>query len=273
MICTTIPLSPDGRVNLRTYIHGQTQNGMRIPPRSAIIVLPGGAFTMLSENEAEPVALTFAKEGFSTFVLNYSIGEDSAFPNPLDDVSRAIWEVRRNATEWNIHPDRIALMGFSAGACVAAMSATQWNTPGLAERLNIPEEGIKPNAAVIGYGASLLSTIFDSQDENLIVPTPGRITADRTPQVDVVNYVNAKTAPMFIWHNRYDLYVPVVNPLLLANKMAELQLPFELHIYQSGRHGMSVNNRLTNPSGEGIDESVQSWVPLCVLWLEKCMSV
>lgn len=273
MIFKTIPLSSDGRVNMRTYIHDSWRNEERMPKRPAIIVLPGGAFTWLSENEAEPVALTFAKEGFSTFVLNYSVGEDSAFPNPLDDVSRAIWEVRRNAEEWGIHPDQIALMGFSAGACVAAMSATQWNTPGLAERLNIPEEGIKPNAAVIGYGASLLSTIFDSQDETLVVPTPGRITADRTPQVDVVNYVSPKTAPMFIWHNRYDQYVPVKNPLLLADKMAEYRLPFELHIFQSGRHGMSVNNRLTNPSGEGIDESVRSWVPLCVLWLESCFSV
>lgn len=272
MIHETINLTPDGRVNLRTYIQNPRRNGERMPKRPAIIVLPGGSFTWLSENEAEPVALTFAEEGFNTFVLNYSIGEDSVFPNPLDDVSRAIWEVRRNADEWGVHPDKIALMGFSAGACVAAMSATQWNTPGLAERLNLPKEGIKPNATVIGYGASLLSTIFDNPDENLVVPTPGRITADRTPQVDIVNYVGPKTAPMFIWHNRYDQFVPVKNPLLLADKMQEHRLPFELHIYQSGRHGMSVNNRLTNPTGEGIDESVRSWVRLCVLWLENCFA-
>lgn len=266
MLHETINLTADGRVNMHTYIQDMYKNVKAIK-RPAIIVLPGGAFSFLADNEGEPVALTFAKEGFSTFVLNYSIGDDSVFPNPLDDVSRAIWEVRRNADVWGIDPNQIALMGFSAGACVAAMSATQWNTPGLAERLHIPPEGIKPNAAVIGYGASLLSTIFDSMDENLVIPEPGKLTADRTPQVDVVNYVDTQTAPMFIWHNRYDQYVPVKNPLLLADKMEQYGLPFELHIFQSGKHGMSVNNNLTNPTGEGIDESVSSWVPLCTSWL------
>ncbi len=265
----TIHLTPDGRVRLKTYIHEAHQNGVPTPKRPAIIVLPGGAFTFLSDREAEPVALTFAREGFHTFVLSYSIGDDSVFPNPLDDVSGAIWTVRQRAEAWGIEADQIALMGFSAGACVAAMSATQWNTPGLARRVGAPPDGIKPNAAVIGYGASLLSTIFDSDDEDLIVPAPGKLTADRTPQVDVVNYVGPHTAPMFIWHNRYDKLVPVKNALLMADQMERHKLPFELHIFQSGEHGMSVNNLLSNPTGEGIDDSVSQWVSLCARWLRK----
>ncbi|HOJ93327.1 MAG TPA: alpha/beta hydrolase [Dictyoglomaceae bacterium] len=169
MLYKTINFTPDGRVNMKTYILDKTMNGKPLPNRPAIIILPGSAFTFLSETEGEPVALTFAREGFHTFVLNYSIGEYSAFPNPLDDVSRAIWEVRRNADEWGINRDQIVVMGFSAGACVAAMSATQWNTPGLAERLGVPRDGIKPNATVIGYGASLLSTIFDNKEDDLII--------------------------------------------------------------------------------------------------------
>jgi acetyl esterase/lipase len=270
MLQKRIDLTPDGRVNLQTYILNPAMNGRTLPKRPAIIILPGGAFTWLSETEAEPVALTFAKEGFHTFVLNYSVGDHSVFPNPLDDVSKAIWEVRRNAGEWGIDEQQIALMGFSAGACVAAMSATQWNTPGLAERLGIPNDGIRPNAAVIGYGASLLSTIFDNQDDkDLIVPQPGKITADRTPEVDVVNYVGPHTAPMFFWHNRYDQYVPVINPILMGEAMSKNKLPFEMHIFQSGEHGMSVCNSLSDPAGEKADESVAMWVPLCTLWLKN----
>jgi acetyl esterase/lipase len=270
MLQKTINLTTDGRVNMQTYILNLSMNGQTLPKRPAIIILPGGAFTWLSETEAEPVALTFAKEGFHTFVLNYSIGDHSVFPNPLDDVSKAIWELRRNANEWGIHENHIAVMGFSAGACVAAMSATQWNTSGLAKRLGIPEEGIKPNAAVIGYGASLLSTIFDNDDgKDLIVPEPGRITADRTPEVDVVNYVGPHTPPIFFWHNRYDKYVPVINPILMGEAMSKHKLPFEMHIFQSGIHGMSVCNCLSDPSGEKNDKSVGLWVTLCTMWLKN----
>jgi acetyl esterase/lipase len=270
MIHKTINITTDGRVNLVTYIHPKEINGKAIPKRPAIIILPGGAFTWLSETEAEPVALTFLKEGFNTFVLNYSVGDFSGFPNPLDDVSKAIWEVRRNAGEWGIEPEQIALMGFSAGACISAMSATQWNTPGLAQRLGIPKEGIKPNAAVIGYGASLLSTIFDNtEDKELIVPQPGKLSADRTAELDVVNYVGPHTVPMFFWHNRYDKYVPLINPILMAEKMSKHKLPFELHIFQSGEHGMSVCNELSDPLGEKKDKSVAVWVTLCIIWLKN----
>jgi acetyl esterase/lipase len=274
MIHKTINITPGGRVNLVTYIHSKEINSKPIPKRPAIIILPGGAFTWLSETETEPAALTFLKEGFNTFVLSYSVGDFSEFPNPLDDVSKAIWEVRRNAGEWGIEPEQIALMGFSAGACISAMSATQWNTPGLAQRLGIPEEGIKPNAAVIGYGASLLSTIFDNtEDEELIVPQPGKLSANHTPELDVVNYVGPHTPPMFFWHNRYDKYVPVINPILMAEKMSKHKLPFELHIFQSGEHGMSVCNELSDPSGEKKDKSVAMWVTLCVMWLKNIFTL
>jgi acetyl esterase/lipase len=267
MLNDTINFTMDGRVKMRTYLLSSSLDSQPCPKRPAIIILPGGAFTFLSDREAEPVALTFAKEGFHTFVLNYSVGDYSEFPNPLADASKAIWEVRRNADDWGIEKDSIALMGFSAGACVAAMSATQWNTPGLAERVGTPKDGIKPNAAVIGYGASLLSTIFDAHDEDIIVPAPGKISADRTPELDVVNYVGPHTAPMFFWHNRYDKLVSVINPILMAEAMTKCKLPFEMHIFQNGEHGMSVNNMLSNPLGEGLDPSVGMRVPLCSQWL------
>jgi hypothetical protein len=116
----------------------------------------------------------------------------------------------------------------------------------------------------------LLSTIFDNEDDkDLIVPQPGKITADRTPQVDVVNYISPQTAPMFFWHNRYDKFVPVINPILMGEAMSKHKLPFEMHIFQSGEHGMSVCNSLFDPTGERIDESVAMWVPLCTLWLKN----
>ncbi len=72
----------------------------------------------------------------------------------------------------------------------------------------------------------------------------------------MVNYVGPHTAPMFFWHNRFDKYVPVINPILMAEAMIKYKLPFEMHIFQSGEHGMSVCNELFNPTGEKMDRGV-----------------
>lgn len=272
MIHETIDLSGDGRVTLVTYLHEDYDEVFsRFQPKSrpAIIVLPGGAYGFLSEREGEPVALTFLKEGFQTFVLNYSVGDFSVFPNPLDDISKAIWEVRRRAKEWHIDPDAIIPMGFSAGAGVAALAATQWNTPGLAERLGIPEGGNKPNGAVLGYGAARNSTITDDP-EAYQPPFLGKIAKDRTPQLEFPDYVGPHTPPLFIWCTRYDKYVPLANKLMMAQAMQDFDLPYELHIFQHGQHGMSVSNQLSAYGDpEHQNPSVAQWVPLCVSWLQQ----
>jgi acetyl esterase/lipase len=269
MLHRTINFTKDGRVNMRTYIHDISPDISQIPKRPAIIVLPGGAYGYIADTEAEPAALTFLKEGFNTFILNYSVGDYSVFPNPLNDVSKAIWEVRKNAVEWGINPEAITVMGFSAGAGIAAMAATQWNTDGLAKRLNIPEGGNKPDAAVIGYGASLQSkTIID--DPAIYKPDfLGKIAKDKTPELDVVNYVGPHTPPLFIWHTRYDKFVPVINPLLMVEAMTKHDRSYELHIFQEGCHGMSVSNNLSSYKDEETlhNPNVGMWVSLCSNWL------
>lgn len=273
-----INFTSDGRVNMQAYIHEQYQtpnpgDNFQINKRPAIIIMPGGAYYLLSPNEGEPVALTFLKEGFNTFVLNYSVRDYSEFPNPLEEVSKAIWEVRKNTDEWNVDPDAIAVMGFSAGAGVANMAATQWNTPGLAERLGIPAGGNKPNAAVIGYGASDTRTYMD--DTNVDKPNLGKIATDRSPELDVVNYVGEHTPPMFIWHTRNDLFVPADQPLIMATKLQELGLQYELHVFQFGQHGMSVFNNLIHNKNMNYTtaRNVGMWVQMCSNWLDEMFNI
>lgn len=264
MLNQIINYTSDGRVTMETFIHSDTEK-----PLPAIVVLPGGAFGMLDYPEGEPVARTFYDRGFHTFVLNYSVGEYSEFPNPLTEVSWAIWEIRSHAEEWNVDPDAIALMGFSAGSGVAGMSATQWDMEGLYESVGAPDaESVRPNAAVIGYGAAdNTNTILDNPEAT----NPGiwgKIVTDRTPELDFVNYIDADTSPMFIWHTIGDRYVPLENPLMLASAMQEQGLPYEIHIFHDGYHGMSVGN---NAPGESLENSshpsADMWVPLCVNWL------
>lgn len=279
MLHKKIKLGAEKKAELVTYIHDQSDwYEFQIAKRPAVIVLPGGAYSFLADTEAEPVALTFLKEGYQTFVLRYSVGDECNYPKILEEVSLAIWEVRKHAEEWNIDPNAIVLMGFSAGACTTAMSATQWNTPGLAKRLGVPEEeGIRPDAAVICYGAwDNTNTI--QKDPKYYNPEAAKIAKDCTPELDFINYTGTHMPPMFIWHNRYDKYVPPVNPLLIAGKMLELDLPFELHMFQGGQHGMSVCNHLNAYQGEFREEcdknpTVAMWVPLCVGWINKLFGI
>ena len=153
------------------------------------------------------------------------------------------------------------------------MSATQWNTPGLAERLGVPQEGIRPDAAVIAY-APWDNTNTIQQDSKYYNPDCAKITKDCTPQLDFINYAGPHMPPLFLWHNRYDRYVPAVNPLMIAAKMLELDLPFELHIFQGGEHGMSVCNSLSSYNEEGrrlneANPNVRMWVPMCINWINR----
>jgi acetyl esterase/lipase len=267
MISETINFTSDGRVKLQTYIHPSAPK-----PLPAIIVLPGGAYGFISETEGEPVAKYFFDKDFHTFVLHYSVGNHSAYPAPLLEVSKAIWQVRKNATAWGIQSDGIALMGFSAGSGISAMSATQWNNQetALGAGANSAED-IRPNAAVIGYGASDNSKTIINNPDIYIPPILGKIALDKTPELDVVNYVSKDTSPMFIWHCRYDNLVPAINPIMMAESLQKNGCRYELHIFQQGQHGLGLGKNgecdivLNNPDYINAD----LWVPMCINWLRK----
>lgn len=278
MIHEQINFTPDGRVNLQTYIHEPIDSsiyGPQMDPRPAIIVVTGGGYAILSKTEAEPVALTFLKEGFHTFVLNYTIGEGCVYPVPLEEVSKAIWEVRKRAEEWHIDPNAIVLMGFSAGSSIAGMSATQWNTPGLYKRVGAPDaESIRPNAAVLGYGTSDVRVFPDKKREFVEVKVGG-IGREKDPHLNLVDYVGDHVPPLFLWHGREDRLVPADQSMRLAMKMQELRLPYELHVFAFGEHAMSVCNSLTQSGKEGtkIYQNMKLWVTMCTNWLYEILDI
>lgn len=260
-----INYTEDGRVSLELYLHKSSE---KLP---AIIVLPGGAFGFISDVETEPVALTFYERNFQMFVLNYSVAEFSGYPAPLVEVSWAIWQIRSHADEWNVDPDKITLMGFSAGSSVAGMSATQWKKADLYKQAGAPNsEAIKPNVAVIGYGACDTSgTIVDNPD----ITNPGvwgKIVTDRTPELDFLYFVDKDTSPMFIWQPGNDQYVPKENQTMLADALKHNGVEYELHMFSDGYHGMSVGY---NAPGHNLMDSPQPdadcWVDLCVKWLHQ----
>lgn len=111
MIYQTINYSDDGRVNMQTYIPEITKG----PLLPAMIALPGGAWTHLEKSEGEMVALTFVREGYAGFVLNYSVGDYSEFPNPLEEICWAIYTIRQNAKKWHMTLTRLPLPDSAPG--------------------------------------------------------------------------------------------------------------------------------------------------------------
>jgi acetyl esterase/lipase len=276
MIHEKIDLSEDGRVYMKTYIHDRSSQlwdnvGQWQPDlRPSVLVLPGGAYQYCSDREAEPVVFPFLTAGFNAFVLFYSVAEHSVFPFPLEDVSRAVWEIRKHKETWQIDQDKIAVGGFSAGGNLAAMLGTQWNTPGLAEKLDIPKGGNKPNAIFLCYALTGIESHMlkaPPADPGVKFTPPGAIMAQNTEQLNVFRYVSKNASPAFIWHSLEDEQLSIDNPLLLVQAYAKNNIPFELHIFQHGRHGTSINTDLSS-YGQEQPVNVASWVPLCINWLK-----
>lgn len=273
-------LSEDQSVSLTSYRYVRSQvlrnlNEEWEPARRpAVIVCPGGAYTYLADREGEPVALSFMQQGFDAFVLRYSVGARSAYPGPLEEISKAIWFVRSHADEWNIHPDQITVCGFSAGGHLCSLIGTQWNTPGLCERLGIPAGGNKPNAMVMCYATTGESSV-SAPHAARATKSVGKVACDVgamlkepvRPEAVTVNYISEQTAPAFIWQGRED-FLNVLENVHFAEKLYTAGVKFELHIFGNGSHGMSMCTPQTSYYEEKYPVNMAQWFPLCVSWLK-----
>lgn len=227
-------------------------------PHGAVIVFPGGGYNHLADHEGEPVARWLNAEGIAAFVLRYRVAP-YRHPNPWQDASRAVRLVRWRAAEWNLCPDRIGVLGFSAGGHLAAILSNRWDSgnPGAADP--VERFGSRPDAAVLCYpvitfseryhhGGSLRSLLGDPPPSELVES----LSAERG--------VTAQTPPAFLWHTADDDRVPVENSLLYAAALRRCSVPFELHIFPNGRHGL----------GLAFDEPVAGqWRSLCARWLKE----
>lgn len=239
-----------------------------IKKRKAVLICPGGGYAYASRREAEPVALAFAGQGFNAFILTYGTAPDVKHPQPLLDVSRAMCLIRENAEAWYMDKDKIAVCGFSAGAHLAASLGVFWNEKYLQNALNIPEGLNKPNALILGYpvitslaGKAHRGSFYNLMGENLEESTYTAMSLEK--------HVNGDTPPAFIWHTFDDGAVPVDNSLMIAQSMKNNNIPFELHIFPEGEHGLSMCDERTAAHDAQINKYAGKWFELCVDWLNK----
>ena len=119
-----IVLNGERNVTLTAYTQPVEGEFNHISKRPAVLILPGGGYSMCSDREADPVAFPYLEAGYQAFILRYSVGEDSVWPNPLDDYEQAMALIEERADEWKVLTDKIVVIGFSAGGHLAASAAT-----------------------------------------------------------------------------------------------------------------------------------------------------
>lgn len=261
--------TPDncGDCNVRAWTHsanGSDQMVQLMYP--AVVICPGGAYEMIADIEADPVAEQFFAAGFNVFILNYSIGENAKDFGPLIQLASTIAHIRNYSEEYCTEKHKIAVCGFSAGGHLAASSGTLFNEPRFLEKY-AGSNDIRPDAMILSYPVI-------TSDEFAHVGSIENVSADKNGG-DTYNWfgldqrVDAQTPPTFLWHTAEDEVVPVENSLKMALALSGAGVPFEMHIFPFGGHGMSVCNRTVGR----ISEHNAHWVDLCINWLRMTFQI
>jgi acetyl esterase/lipase len=244
----------------------QGTSSKNIGKRPAVLVLPGGGYSFTSPREAEPIALQFNEAGFHAFVLNYSVAP-AKHPQPLLDAARAMCIIRENAEEWGVYTDKIAVCGFSAGGHLAASLGVHWDKKYLENVDGIEIGQNKPDALILCYPV-ISSGKYGHRGcfETLLGENPDSALLY---EMSLEHHVSENTPPAFIWHTFNDAAVLVENSLLFARALRDKNIPFELHIYPEGVHGLSLATVETSEGRpELVSPHVASWIELCKEWLK-----
>ena len=219
--------------------------------RPVVVICPGGGYLRTSDREGEPIAMAFAAQGFHTVVLRYPCAP-TRFPTALLCLGEAmLW-----------------LRGHAAGGHLAASLGVFWQEPFMAEHLGCKSEDIRPNAMILGYPV-ITSGEFAHRGsfENLLGESP---SPERLEYVSLEKRVTAATPPAFLWTTYTDEIVPMENTMLFASALRTAGVPFELHVYSIGEHGLGLAGKVTeNHLGERVCPACEGWVTLACAWLHR----
>jgi acetyl esterase/lipase len=223
---------------------------------SAVIVCPGGGYVCKAPHEGEPIAKWLNTIGVNAFVLDYRVAPYK-HPYPMLDVQRAIRYVRYNCKEFNIDPNRIVILGFSAGGHLAGTAAVHFDF-GKEDGDEIDKVSCRPDMSILCYPVITTGKhTHQGSVDNLLGENPSQELLD---YMSIEKQVKENTPPMFLWHTAEDATVPMENSLLLAAALKEKNIDFELHIFPKGRHGLGLSNEVPY---------VTRWIKLCEEWLKE----
>ncbi|THF79897.1 alpha/beta hydrolase [Cohnella fermenti] len=226
--------------------------------RAAVVVCPGGGYGTRAHHEGEPIALWLNSLGISAFVLRYRVAPYK-YPCALLDAQRAIRTVRANAERFNLDPSRIGILGFSAGGHLTSAAATLYN-----EETGTPKDELdaaysaRPDLAILCYPVITLKPPYTHGGSRLNL-LGADVSPERIEYFSSEERVTPDTPPCFLWHTADDAAVPVENSLAFAAALSRHKVPFDLHVYQHGRHGLGLAED---------EEHTREWTEACASWLK-----
>lgn len=204
----------------------------------AVIVFPGGGYSHRAAHEGNTIGEWFQSNGVTAFVVQYRV-TPYTHPAPLSDAMRAVRYVRANADKYHINKDKIAVMGFSAGGHLAGSVSVHYDKDVYEATDEIDNVSARPNASILCYPViDMYNFRHDGSRAFLLGSRPKKSDADL---MSLHKQINENTPPAFLWHTANDGSVPVENSLLYSKALASYNIPFELHIYPDGPHGLGLS--------------------------------
>ncbi len=255
-----IPLWPDGAPGADSA--SETFEPYLVPhlvetttPHGAVIVCPGGGYSGRAAHEGDPIAEWLNSLGIASFVCHYRVAP-YRHPYPLLDAQRAVRWVRTHGATWHIDPTKIGILGFSAGGHLVSTVGTHFDAGEASAADPVNRASSRPDALILCYPViSFGEWRHHGSMVNLIGEDPDPALRH---SLSNEHQVTAETPPTFLWHTADDAGVPVDNSLLFAAALARCRVPFELHVFASGPHGLGLAPQ---------DPHVGAWSRLAGEWL------
>lgn len=210
---------------------------------AAVVICPGGGYGGLAAHEGNDYALYLNQQGVSAFVLKYRLGSGGyRHPCMLQDAARAVRTVRAKAAEWKIDPKHVGIMGSSAGGHLASTLVTHFDT-GKADATDpIERQSSRPDIGILCYAVISMETgiTHNGSRNNLLGKEPSE---ELVKLLSNEQQVIKETPPCFIWHTWEDKGVKIENSMQFVAALQKAGVPFDLHIYQKGGHGMGLADK------------------------------
>lgn len=220
---------------------------------AAMVICPGGGYGGLAGHEGKDYAEWLAKHGVTGFVLKYRLGSAGyKHPRMLEDAARAVRLVRARASEWGVDTKRVGIMGSSAGGHLASTLLTHFDAGRSDAEDSVERQSSRPDLGILCYPViSMGEVTHKGSKRNLLGENPPE---ELVKLLSNELQVTAETPPTFLWHTMEDAAVVPENSMLFAMALQKNKVPYELHIYEKGRHGIGLANG-------------HPWTEQCLRWL------